>query len=422
MDSTVTVADADADIAGNFNNTSITIARRGGASAEDLFENLEIAIGTWTNSGGMLVIHFNALATQAEVNALLSSLTYGNSSDSHTGPIYLDWIFTNVAGTSVTHTTVAEYQAIGDAPTAQDNILAMPLAPRAFDFDDFHFADVDGDTLYGVTIDTVPASGTLTLSGVPVAAGDTILAADISASNLVYTPGSATGSFTFRVVDNGNESGPVVSTTHTFTFQVSTTIGTSDDDAMSGSAIADALSAGSGNDVIHGLAGDDSLDGGKGRDILVGGAGSDTLIGGRNHDAFVFDNTTGVDTIADFRHDKLVFDMSELGPIGDGDTRVEGKVNRASAGQFSPDAEVVVFNSNFAVADTAVAAAAVIGSARSAYAAGDQVVFAINDGAHSAVYLFHAGAGDALVSASELTLMGVVPNTRLHAFDFVFQQ
>ena len=190
---------------------------------------------------------------------------------------------------------------------------------------------------------------------------------------------------------------------------------------MTGLATGDILSAGAGDDVLFGLAGDDLLDGGKGHDTLVGGAGSDMLVGGRNHDAFVFDNTSGVDTILDFRHDKLVFDQSEMGAIGDGDTRVEGANNRAAAGAFGPDSEVLIFKSKVAVADNAAAASALIGSAKSAYETGDQVVVAINDPTHAAVYLFHSSGNDALVSPTELTLIGLVPSGQLHASDVKFQ-
>jgi hypothetical protein len=194
-------------------------------------------------------------------------------------------------------------------------------------------------------------------------------------------------------------------------------------DVLNGGAAADTFSAGSGDDQLFGMAGDDSLDGGKGRDLLVGGMGNDTLVGGGGRDAFVFDNTSGVDTITDFHHDKLVLDMNvtALGPIGDGDTRIEGATTRSSPGGFNTSAELVIFKSSVAVADTTTAAAAVIGSATSAYEAGDQVVFAIRDGAHSAVYLFESSDADAVVSAGELTLIGVVQNASLRAHDFAFQ-
>ncbi len=61
-----------------------------------------------------------------------------------------------------------------------------------------------GDTLQAVRVDTIPATGTLQLSGVDVTAGQVIATANLG--NLVYTPpadanGSALASFTFSVQD-----------------------------------------------------------------------------------------------------------------------------------------------------------------------------------------------------------------------------
>ncbi len=83
----------------------------------------------------------------------------------------------------------------------------------------FNFADTDsGDSLDAVRIDSLPASGSLTLSGAAVSVMDVIAAADIS--NLVYTPvanvnGAAT--FTFSVSDGTDFSTPPATATLTVT-------------------------------------------------------------------------------------------------------------------------------------------------------------------------------------------------------------
>ena len=80
---------------GNWNGSTLTIARNSGASAEDIFGatgNLNsissaggnivasgTTIGTYANSGGTLVFTFNANATTALVNTALNSITYSNS-------------------------------------------------------------------------------------------------------------------------------------------------------------------------------------------------------------------------------------------------------------------------------------------------------------------------------------------------------
>ena len=80
---------------GNWNGSTLTIARSGGASADDVFGapgslssiaaasgNVVVSgttIGTYTNSGGTLSITFNADATTAMVNTALNSITYSNA-------------------------------------------------------------------------------------------------------------------------------------------------------------------------------------------------------------------------------------------------------------------------------------------------------------------------------------------------------
>ena len=69
-------------------------------------------------------------------------------------------------------------------------------------------ADNGANSLLAVKMTTLPALGTLKLSGVNVTAGQTVTAANITSGLLTYTPAlnaSGTGytSFTFQVQDNG---------------------------------------------------------------------------------------------------------------------------------------------------------------------------------------------------------------------------
>src|SRR5439155_3088344 len=74
---------------------------------------------------------------------------------------------------------------------------------------DFGFTDpndIPANTLLAVKITTLPAAGTLKLSGVAVTAGQTIAAGSIP--NLTFNPalnanGTAYATFTFQVQDNG---------------------------------------------------------------------------------------------------------------------------------------------------------------------------------------------------------------------------
>jgi large repetitive protein len=94
---------------------------------------------------------------------------------------------------------------VNDAPTGADNTVTVAEdTGRPFTPADFGFADVDGDSLAAVRIDTLPTAGTLTLGGVPVAAGQVIPAALLG--TLVFTPapnanGNNYASFTFSVQD-----------------------------------------------------------------------------------------------------------------------------------------------------------------------------------------------------------------------------
>ncbi|MDP5220077.1 Calx-beta domain-containing protein [Ruegeria sp. 2205SS24-7] len=73
------------------------------------------------------------------------------------------------------------------------------------------------------------------------------------------------------------------------------------DDSISGGSGNDVLSGESGNDFLIGGSGRDNILGGSGRDTIIGGTGDDTLTGGGGQDTFVFNATSGVDLIRDFR-------------------------------------------------------------------------------------------------------------------------
>jgi hypothetical protein len=73
------------------------------------------------------------------------------------------------------------------APVAEDfSIRLAEDGSYAFDADDFHFLDADGDAFASITVTGVPASGSLTFEGEDVIAGQVIAAADLG--DLVWTP------------------------------------------------------------------------------------------------------------------------------------------------------------------------------------------------------------------------------------------
>ncbi|MBC7701952.1 MAG: hypothetical protein H7225_16330 [Massilia sp.] len=109
-------------------------------------------------------------------------------------------------------TMTVDVTAVNDAPVGADNtVTAREDTAYTFGTADFGFADPNdapANTLLSVKITTLPSAGTLTLNGVAINAGDFILASDIAAGKLVYTPvadgnGAGYANFTFQVQDNG---------------------------------------------------------------------------------------------------------------------------------------------------------------------------------------------------------------------------
>jgi hypothetical protein len=110
------------------------------------------------------------------------------------------------------NTITLNVTSVNDAPAGTDKtIITLEDTAYIFASADFGFTDAgDGaaNNLLGVKISTLPAAGTLTLSGVAVAAGQTIAAASIAAGDLQFAPaananGAGYTSFTFQVQDDG---------------------------------------------------------------------------------------------------------------------------------------------------------------------------------------------------------------------------
>jgi Ca2+-binding RTX toxin-like protein len=166
--------------------------------------------------------------------------------------------------------------------------------------------------------------------------------------------------------------------------------------------------SGTGNaldNTIAGGRGADRLAGGDGNDTLSGGAGNDTLTGGTGNDVFHLD-LGSADTIADYAAgDVVMLDVAGLA-LGGG-----GTVLRDAPGGFSADADLVVFTANMTALNT-TAAARVIGSAADAYHKGDVALFAIDNGATTALFRFTSSGEDALVSAAELTQVATLTGVK----------
>ncbi|MCC7038119.1 MAG: hypothetical protein IT560_12560 [Alphaproteobacteria bacterium] len=100
---------------------------------------------------------------------------------------------------------------VNDAPAGTDTtVTALEDTQYTFTAANFGFTDSDvpANTLLSVTVDTLPLSGSLTLNGVAVTAGQVIAVADINGGLLQFIAapdanGANYANFTFRVRDNG---------------------------------------------------------------------------------------------------------------------------------------------------------------------------------------------------------------------------
>ena len=134
------VHDAELAAAGSYDGASLTLARHGGATSDDVFGasgNLSalnqggnitlsgVTIGTVTqNSGGMLVLTFGAAATEARVDEAMGDITYKNTSNTPAASVQIDWSFsddnTGAQGDggalAATGSTAVKIAAVNDAP------------------------------------------------------------------------------------------------------------------------------------------------------------------------------------------------------------------------------------------------------------------------------------------------------------------
>ncbi|MDQ2042392.1 Ig-like domain-containing protein [Pseudoalteromonas sp. 20-92] len=138
IDSDMTIADAELDAlnsnAGDYNNASLTIRRRGGASAEDRFGHSGLLgtliegntfsyngnnVGTvTTNSAGTLTLTFNSNATSVIVDSVAQAITYANNSDIPLNATVLDYTFNDgVVDSTGTNQASVTITSVNDAPT-----------------------------------------------------------------------------------------------------------------------------------------------------------------------------------------------------------------------------------------------------------------------------------------------------------------
>ncbi|MBA5869951.1 MAG: tandem-95 repeat protein, partial [Nitrospira sp. CR2.1] len=145
LDADVQIFDAELSALNNFNGATLTLARNGGANAEDqlVFDGAVVTVsgpavsvsgvqvGTYTFTGGEMTIALNGNATQALVNSLMQHILYYNVSDTPPATAQIDWAFsdgnTGAQGTGgamqATGSTTVTIIAVNDAP------VVTPIAP-----------------------------------------------------------------------------------------------------------------------------------------------------------------------------------------------------------------------------------------------------------------------------------------------------
>ncbi len=159
---------------------------------------------------------------------------------------------TDIGGLTYDETFTINLTNVNEAPTGADATVTITEdTSQVLTTGNFGFSDVDaGETMSAVRIDTLPTAGTLALSGAAVTAGQVITVADLTAGNLVFTPGTdanGTGyaSLTFSVRDAQNTYDV---TPNTLTFDVMAVNDAPTVSINSGSTVAEA-----GTDTLTGV-------------------------------------------------------------------------------------------------------------------------------------------------------------------------
>jgi VCBS repeat-containing protein len=213
---TLTVAAADG------TTRAITLTINGVNDAASFGGTLSTSLNEDTDTIGGTATVSDVDTGEASFNADTVSGTYGDLTIAANG----DWVYdldeantdvqalaagdtlgdtvTVAAADGTTQAITITITGVNDAPQSSGgSVDATEGLATTFSAADFAFSDPDtGDSLQSVRIDTLPAAGSLQLSGTAVTAGQVIAVANIA--NLTYTPADdddSTRSFTFSVSD-----------------------------------------------------------------------------------------------------------------------------------------------------------------------------------------------------------------------------
>jgi len=274
-DGTHTIVATETDLAGNTGSASLSFTLD--TTAPQVTEHLVSGGTTTTNP---------ALAGTGDPNSVVHFTVDGSAvASTATADATGAWSFTPSGLANGTHTVVAsETDIAGNTGSASLSFTlqsqqAHPVAP--------------------IFSGMVPGSGTVTLSGSGVAAGDTVEFYDGN-SWIGTTTTDANGNWTYTASAASN-------VVHSFGLNEYTTSGVigGANKAILGGTAAATLTGSTGNDIINAHGGNDTVIGGAGADTLTAGSGKVTFA----YKAITDSTPAAADTITDFRHgiDKIDF-------------------------------------------------------------------------------------------------------------------
>ncbi len=204
LDNDATLSDPELD-ATNWSGATLRLVRNGGANADDVFSGTGTLTGTLTqgatfaigattvgtvttNSGGTLLLTFNANATAALVDSVLQQIGYSNTSNTPPASVQIDYLVNDQnagaqgAGGALTGSgsVTVNLTSNNDAPV---NVLQSTMQPaetgvnlvfNTMNTNQISITDVDAGGLnVNVQLTTSAGGGTFTLSGVAGLTGDT---------------------------------------------------------------------------------------------------------------------------------------------------------------------------------------------------------------------------------------------------------
>ncbi|MGB3405585.1 MAG: Ig-like domain-containing protein [Microcoleaceae cyanobacterium] len=267
LDSDATISDLELDADNNYDGATLTLARNGGANAEDVFNNSSgtlteggdltvngnVIATVTTNSNGTLVLTFNSNATADLVDQALQEITYSNTGTT-TGSVTIDYTIndgnTGAQGTggALTGTGSIAINLTNTDPVANDNEITVNEGSEDTNLGLTSPTDADGDDLT-ITITELPNLGTITKAdGTPISVGDTLTETELT--ELIYdAPDDYNGTddpgdFSYEVTDGngGIDTGTVditINTVNNPPVAVDDNIGTTKDATVTIDVLAD---------------------------------------------------------------------------------------------------------------------------------------------------------------------------------------